>query len=116
MHRAWAEAKREEITELIDLGVFDSDIATNTIKGDLRGRRRQAAELEKKMGMGLGSTEPMEDAGRQGEGAAKGQVASSRRLLHRADNCWKYFNYRIELAKQQWIHEGMRRRRPALRR
>ena len=32
--------------------------------------------------------------------------AAFKETYQAADNWWKYFNYRIELAKQQWIHSG----------
>ena len=94
-------ALQEEAAEMIELGVFDSDIAINTIKK--MSRAAQAGILvEKKLGPAAGLQAAMKvlHAGATKTGAAFKETYQA------ADNWWKYFNYRIELAKQQWIHAG----------
>jgi len=90
-------ATRDEITKMIELGVFDSDIAIGTIRRMAKAAQAGAL-VEKKLGLGAG----LHAANKvlQAVGGAFKQTYQA------ADNWWKYFNYRIELAKQQWYHSG----------
>ena len=92
---------QDKITEMIDLGVFDTDIAINTIKKMARASQAGIA-VEKKLGPAAGLQAVMKVLH---TGALK-TGGAFKETYQAADNWWKYFNYQIELAKQQWIHSG----------
>ena len=116
----------DEVAELIELGVFDSDIAVGTVRSIYKAAQAGSI-VEKKLGLGAGLQAVMKVLQTEGKRAAAGQAgkvlaetkpaqmvrgavggigASFKGVYQGADNFWKYFNYKIELAKQQWIHAG----------
>jgi hypothetical protein len=91
-----SKAARGETAKMIRLGVFDTDIAINSVRKIIRVAD-VASRVEKRAGLEAA----LHAAGK----LLRGTWGGMKTFYQAADNWWKYFNYRLELSKQQWIYE-----------
>ena len=103
------QGTRDEITELVRLGVLDSDITLNEVQS-LYKAVEVGADLEKKMrstaGGLYGAMEMLKGKLIRAVTPEEQVVKGFKNFYIGADNFWKYINYRTELDKQMWFNKG----------
>jgi hypothetical protein len=93
---------RDEAADMVRLGVFDSEYITNEGMKDIYTAMQKGAEMERQTGSAASSLQAVYGSLKKAGMKGLGGLRSGYQMM---DNFWKYVNFKMELQKQQWIHE-----------